>query len=140
MRLRNDLHNLADVEASAQQTIVHSGARRALSKSYMQHPLITYYTHAIDTSVPNLFCVITSSHNLRIATYQRALVRTNERLELSARLGLEEALLSLVEVDDVPDGVQVLHTPTRIQCSVLTRAEVEELKGHTSALTFKYCR
>ena len=33
---------------------------------------------------------------------------TDRRLELGTGLGLDEALLGLVEVDDVPDGVEVL--------------------------------
>lgn len=57
------------------------------------------------------------------------------RLELRSGLSLNEALLGLVEVDDVPDRIEVL--VQYVSSPISTR---EEKRTRTSGLTLKYWR
>lgn len=75
----------------------------------MQQPLDNGNVHMrLDSSILLLqFFIVILQHTptASAATPREHPIRC---LELGARLSLDEALLRLVEVDDVPDGVKVL--------------------------------
>lgn len=62
-----------------------------MTSRFFLHSLSTIYHASSDHSIESCTC----------------------SLELGGPAGLEEALLGLLEVDDVPDGVEVLHSADR---------------------------
>ena len=80
-----------------------------------------------------------SSHTILLHfTYsqaqERAVWRAATRLELGSRRGLKEALLSLLPVDDVPDGVEVLWK------GLQNEKNRRDRERRTSTLTLRYWR